>query len=152
MKHKLNRKTRVRRSRKDKGNALLTMFMILMLLGVGASTYVSAATQSYQTAYRESQEIQTTPLCEAGAQSLQLSLWTPFKENQNFTAMDAACTGASISNPLCTLSGTIPGCGNYSAGVISYTNVNSYTRSVIIRCVGWRDLNNNGQLDASEPC
>ena len=152
MKLKTNRKLRVRRSRTRQGNALMTMFLIMMLLGVGASTYVSAATQTYQTAYRQSLETQTTPLCEAASQSLQLSLWTPFKDNQNFTGMDAACTGATISHPLGTLSGTIPGSGNYSAGVISYTVVNSYTRSVIIRCVGWLDQNGNGQLDPNEPC
>src|SRR5579862_1702441 len=114
MKFKTTKKLRARRLRTRQGNALLTMFIILMLLGIGASSYVSAATQTYQTAYRESLEIQTTPLCEAASQALQLSLWTPFKANQNFTTMDSACTGASIAHPLCTLSGSIPGSGNYS--------------------------------------
>ncbi len=97
-------------------------------------------------------EIQATPHCDAASQAVQLKLWTPFKENQNFTIMDSVCVGASISNPLATYSGSIPGGGNYTGGVISYTLVDSYTRVAVIRCVGWIDMNGNGVLDANEPC
>lgn len=142
---------RLRRLRSRRGSALLITAIILFVLGIGASTYVGSATQTYRTAYRESLEVQTTPLCDAASQAVQLSIWTPFKENQNFTVMDAACTNASVAHPLAAVSGSIPGGGKYTGAVIKYTVVDSYTRNVIIRCVGWMDLNNNGTLDANEP-
>ena len=108
MKVLANRNPRRRRFHKRRGTALLFSFMILTLLGVGASSYVASATQTYQTAFRESLEIQTTPLCEAGADQVKLNLWTPFKESQNFTLMDAACIGASPSNVMSKVSGIIP--------------------------------------------
>lgn len=142
----------IRNTTKRRGSALLVSFIILTILGVAASSYIGAATQTYQLSYRESLETKTTPLCEAAAQSVEWNLWQPFKQSQNFAAMDALCTGASQSNPIATVSGTIGAAGNYSGGIISYVPTDTYTRTVVVRCVGWLDLNNNGVLDANEPC
>lgn len=138
----------------QQGSALLPALGILLVVSVAASSYIGHATSSYTVDYRESLSIQTTPLCEAAAQELQYQLWLPFKGTQNFTAMDAIATGSSTANPTNTISGSIPGVGQYSAGIISYIPdplSPNYGRYVTMRCVGWLDRNNNGVLDAGEP-
>ena len=142
---------RTRRNHRRRGAALISAFIILTILGIAATSYIGIATQTYRTAYRESLEVQTEPLCEAAAQTLECNIWVPFSQSQNFTALDAQCAGTSTSNPTCTINGTIAGAGNYSAGIISYAQPDSYTRVVVIRCVGWIDKNSNGKLDSNEP-
>lgn len=127
--------------------------MLTSLLAVGAVAYIGRATQTLRESRRQAMEVQSTHLCEAGLQSVLRSLWRPFKINQTFIDLDTRCTGASPSVPRASLSGTITGTGNYAAGVISVsTPVNdSYTRTVVVRSLGWIDLNGNGSLDPGEP-
>ncbi|HVT13509.1 MAG TPA: hypothetical protein VHE55_14690 [Fimbriimonadaceae bacterium] len=132
---------------------MITTFILTALISVGAVTYVSRATQTIRESRRQALEVQATHLCEAGTQALLRSLWRPFKINQNFTDLENRCSGASQQNPLAGINLGIDGVGNYSSAVISeYTPTgDSYTRIVVVRSVGWIDLNGNGQLDSNEP-
>ncbi len=132
---------------------MITTFILTALISVGAVTYVSRATQTIRESRRQALEVQTTHLCEAGTQALLRSLWRPFKINQNFTDLENRCSGASQQNPLAGINQGIDGVGSYSSAVISeYTpSGDSYTRIVVVRSVGWIDLNRNGQLDTNEP-
>lgn len=125
---------------------------MMSLLGLGAAIYVDRATQTMRTTRRQAYEVRATDLCEAGVQSVLLSLWAPFKSTQKFTSLDASCNGASTTNPVATVSGSITGVGYYSAGVVSSTaSTDGYSRTLRIRAVGWIDLNGNGVFDATDP-
>ncbi|POA63739.1 hypothetical protein C1890_34070, partial [Pseudomonas sp. DP16D-R1] len=79
------------------------------------------ATQTMRVTRRQAYEVRATNLCEAGVQSVLLGLWAPFKSTQRFTSLDATCANASASDPEASVSGSITGVGNYSAGVVSST-------------------------------
>lgn len=147
-------KSRIRRKgRLQRGAAFVTAFVLMSLVAVATVTYVNSATQRYRSAMRQSWEVQTTHLCEAGVQSVLRELWRPFKTTQKFENMDSATSGASAANPRVPMAGNIPGVGNFSAGVVMeyMPTGNTYQRIVNVRAVGWIDRNNNGQLDANEP-
>lgn len=146
MPHTNRRKRTTRR-----GAALLTTFILFTLLSVATVTYVNSATQTVRNSRRQTLDIQTGHLCEAGIQSELRALWRPFKTSQRFTNLDSVTTGASAGNPAASLSGSIPSVGNFSAGVIAVSSPDTYTRIVTIRAVGWQDLNANGQLDSTDP-
>lgn len=138
------------------GYAMITTFGLLTLLSVGAVTYISSATQTIRLSNRQTLDVQTTHLCEAGVQSVLRELWRPFKINQNFVYMENVCDGASIETPASALAGEIDGVGGngrFAAGVIGFTvpSDDTYTRLVTVRAVGWIDRNNDGELDTSEP-
>ena len=141
---------RSQRSRR-RGNALISVFFLTMLVTVGAVAYVNRATQSLRDSRRMSYEIQSTHLCESGIQSVLRSLWRPFKINQDFDDMDTRTGGATTSSPKASIAGSMPGAGYFSAGVVSESSPDTYTRTVLIRSVGWVDMNGNGQLDGNEP-
>ncbi|MCB8932849.1 MAG: hypothetical protein M9921_03455 [Fimbriimonadaceae bacterium] len=137
---------------KRRGAALATTFLVMTLLAVATSSYIGSATTSVRLSKKMTTEAQTTHLCEAGIQSVLRDLWRPFKVTQTFTQMEAACTGASEGSPMVAVASDIPGVGRFAAGVVSFTNPGDpYRRQVVVRSVGWLDLNNNGQLDAGEP-
>lgn len=142
-----------RRRNKKRGAAFVTAFVLMSLVAVATVTYVNSATQRYRTSKRQTWDVQTTHLCEAGVQTVLRSLWRPFKVSQKFTDLDDRTTGASIASPRVPLSGSVPGVGCFSAGVIGvYQPVgNTYQRIVTVRAVGWMDRNGNNQLDAGEP-
>jgi hypothetical protein len=140
-----------RRASRRRGAALISAFIILTILGVAATSYIGIATQTYRTAFRQAMEVQTEPLCEAGSQTLEYNIWSPFAQAQNFTLLDAQCANSSVAQPTAAVNGTIANVGNYSAGVISYSSPDTYTRVVVIRTVGWIDQNKNSKLDANEP-
>ncbi|MCC7228815.1 MAG: hypothetical protein IT203_00360, partial [Fimbriimonadaceae bacterium] len=147
-------KSRIRRKgRLQRGAAFVTAFVLMSLVAVATVTYVNSATQRYRSAMRQSWEVQTTHLCEAGVQSVLRELWRPFKTTQKFENMDSATSGASSGNPRVPMAGNIAGVGNFSAGVVMeyMPTGNTYQRIVNVRAVGWIDRNNNGQLDANEP-
>lgn len=146
----MNRRLRRRLFRSKRGYALMSVFGVMALLSVGAGMYVNRATQTIRLANNQKTDIQATHLCEAGIQSLLRSHWRPFKTTQNFTALDAACTGASTGNPLSTMTGSVPNIGRFSAGVIGYSQPDSYTRMVTVRCVSWIDRDNDALLDSDE--
>lgn len=145
-----------RKNRTKRGYAMITTFGLLSLLAIGAVTYVSSATQTIRMSNRQTLDVQTTHLCEAGVQSVLRELWRPFKINQNFVYMEDVCEGASAETPLASLSGHIAGVGGngrFAAGVIGFfePNDDTYTRLVTVRAVGWIDRDNDGALDSSEP-
>ncbi|MBX3095873.1 MAG: hypothetical protein KF812_03345 [Fimbriimonadaceae bacterium] len=143
----------VRRMRKQRGNALVTSFGLMLILAVGSVSYIDYSTQAIRDSRAQTTELQASNLTEAGVQNVLLSLWKPFKQNQLFDSMDAACGSASPGSPRSTISGELPGVGRYAAGVISYFTPDSdpYRRAAIVRSVGWIDRNNNGLLDTGEP-
>lgn len=138
---------------KKKGAAMLTTFIVMSLVAVAGVTYVNNATQSIRISARQTQDVQTTHLCEAGVQAVLRSLWRPFKINQTFVAMEDACAGADDDNPRSVSDGPVPGVGRYSAGVIEFYSpgMDPYQRIVVVRSVGWLDRNNNAVLDENEP-
>lgn len=140
---------RIRRTRR--GHALLTVFGVMTFLSVAATSYMSRATQTLRIAQRQMTDVQTTHLCEAGVQSVLRGLWRPFKISQTFVDMNTRCANVSVNSPGATSAGNIPGVGRFSAGVISYTSPDTYTRICTVRAVGYLDQNGNGQLDADEP-
>lgn len=141
------------RNSKRRGTALISAFIMMSLVSVAAVTYVGSASQRYREAKRQTLEIQTTHLCEAGVQAVLRSMWRPFKINQTFDVMDGLCVGATSDNPMGSLSGTVPHVGAFAAGVISYYSPNNdpYSRIVTVRAVGWMDSNGNGVIDPGEP-
>lgn len=143
-------KTKNKRSKKE-GWALIVVLAILGFLAAASASFINGSTQSIRTSRDETYSTTTFHLCEAGTQELMLSFWIPFKQNQNYTDLDGRCTGASPSSPMATITDSIPGVGYFSCGVIGYTQVDSYTRTIILRSVGWVDMNGNGKLDAGEP-
>lgn len=139
------------RRRTQRGAALVVSYVLLGALTLGTLAFITNATQAARMSRRQTLEVQTTHLCEAGIQAELRSLWRPFKSAQNFDAFDTSTANASASVPVNTMSDGVPGVGKYACGVISVSAPDSYNRYVTIRGVGWEDLNNNGQLDAGEP-
>lgn len=127
--------------------------MLTSLLAVGAVAYVTRATQTIRDSRRSSIEVQTTHMCEAGIQSVLRSLWRPFKISQRFDDLESRCSGASSEDPKVSLAGSMSNVGSYAAGVIAewMPEGDTYTRMIVVRSVGWQDLNQNGALDAGEP-
>ncbi len=142
-----------RKNSKKKGYAMITTFGIMTILSVAVATYVSSATQITRDSKKQTLDLQTTSLCEAGVQHVLRELWRPFKINQNFFDMEDVCTGASVNGPKAMKNEALEGNNRYTAGVISFTmpSGDTYTRLVTVRSVGWIDRNNNGVLDAKEP-
>jgi len=140
-----------RKTFKKRGAAFVTTIILLGLITVGTVAYIDRATLATRQAQRQTYEVQTTHLCEAGVQSVLRSLWRPFKTSQKFDTFDQTTANSSVNAPTVSLSGSVPAVGNFAAGVIKVTTPDTYTRYVTIRGVGWLDLNGNGQLDAAEP-
>lgn len=143
--------TRHFRFKRRRGYAMVTTFGVLTLLSIAAASFVGRSTESVRTSNRQRIDVQATHLCEAGVQTVLRSLWRPFKINQTFTDMADRCTNASPDSPAAAASGNIEGIGRFSAGVVAYTQPDTYSRIITVRSVGWIDRNNNGSLDASEP-
>lgn len=147
----MKQRRQLQRRTTKRGAALITTFIVLSIVSVAGIVYMNSATQVFRTSRRQTLDIQTTHLCEAGVQMVLRSLWRPFKSSQRFTSFDASVAGCSENNPAATIAGTLPGVGRFSAGVISVSTPDTYTRIVTIRAVGWIDLNNNGTIDVNEP-
>ncbi|HEY3780962.1 MAG TPA: hypothetical protein VGL56_07760 [Fimbriimonadaceae bacterium] len=145
--NKGNRKIKSKKS----GTALVAVLGTLFLLCLASVSFIGSATQQARVALHYTFDIQTYQLCEAGSQEELLSFWNPFQNNQNYTTMDPALTGASVNAPLASVNDSIPGVGNFSTGVISYQIVDSYTRTMTIRSVGWIDEAGTGKLQAGDP-
>lgn len=139
-------------NRNRKGAAMVPVLGVLILLSIAAGSFVGSTSASLKVAQRQSQEIQTTHIAEAGVQVVLRNLWRNFKTTQSFDDMAVACTGASIANPMAAQSGTIPNVGAYAASVVAYSQpgTDTYTRFVTVRAVGWLDRDNDGVLDAGE--
>ena len=122
----------------------------MSLLAVAAVSYIDHSTQTVRESVRSTQEVQTTHLCESGVQMVLRDLWRPFKVTQHFEDLDPELTGASPVAPKNAMSGQLAGVGRFAAAVIGFTEIDQYSRNVVVRCVGWVDSNNNGVLDNGE--
>jgi hypothetical protein len=118
---------------------------------VTATAYLEMATQDLRTANTRQREVITQNLAEAGLNASMQQLWREFKISQRFDTFDSTLRGALPNNPTRTWNGILGTVGNYTASVIGYQQVDSYTRRVTLRAVGWQDRNGNGQLDVGEP-
>jgi len=85
----------------------------------------------------------TQNLAEAGLNAVAQEIWRQFRMRQSFNPL-AALQGQVFT-------GTIAGVGNYTTTVVAIDTIDSYTRRLTLRSVGWIDHNNNGQLDSHEP-
>lgn len=132
---------------------LITTFGVLSLLAIAAVTYVDSSTQAIREARHNTQEVQSTHLCEAGVQAVLRELWHTFKIDQHFEDFDVDLATASTTSPKVNLTGQIPGVGRYAAGIVGYTvpSGDNYNRHVKVRSVGWLDYDNDGVLDNGEP-
>lgn len=139
-----------RRKGKRKGNVLLSVTMLLGMLVLSAGSYLERSAQAAKASRRQAYEIQTSNACEAGVQAVMRSLWRPFKTSQRFTDLDSTCDGASVGAPKASAGDVLPGRNRYSAGVIGYTQVDGFTRRVVIRSVGWVDTDNDGIAEENE--
>jgi hypothetical protein len=144
--------------RSKRGVALVAAVGALLILGIAAAAYVDYTNTGIRIATRQTQDVQTTHLSEAGVQSVLRNLWRNFKVSQSFTDMDTACNGASTSVPRASSSGDVPTVGRFAASVIRYSTPlnaanqpDTWTRDVTVRAVGYMDRNGNAALDAGEP-
>lgn len=141
----------VSKKRRQKGIALITSIGILSLITVAGVTYMSSATHTIRMARVNAADARLTSAAEAGVTDLLLSLWKPFKVDQNFEDLDDNLSGAHFDTPKGTRTGTLTDGDTYSAGVVAYWEPDTYTRIARIRAVAWDDQNNNGVLDQNEP-
>lgn len=136
--------------KRQRGVAMLAALSVLAIIALATTSYVHSATQTIRLARNHESDIVLTNGAEAGIEDLLLSLWKPFKVEQNFDDLDAALTGASEDTPLAIHSGYTTSGARYAAGVIGYTEVDSYNRLVTIRSVSWDDSDNDGVMDGGE--
>ncbi|GBC93509.1 hypothetical protein HRbin15_02000 [bacterium HR15] len=139
------------RKRHQRGSTLVNTLVIGGLTIFTATAYLELATQDLRTANARLREIMTQNLAEAGLNASMQQLWREFKVSQRFDSFDSALRDATPANPARTWNGVLGTAGNYTASVIGYQQVDSYTRRVTIRAIGWQDRNGNGRLDPSEP-
>lgn len=136
-----------------RGSALITSFGVIGIMALASTSYLNSATYTLRVSNRQTQDITSSHLCEAGTQALLRSLWVPFKVSQKFDDMDTLLDGASEATPKSPVLEEIAGVGKVASGVISYSipDANTYKRLVIVRSIGWIDKNNNDQVDDGEP-
>lgn len=135
-----------------RGSALFTTFGVLAIIAIGAGVYIDFATQTMRESNRSTNDVLVTNLVEAGVQSILRDVWRTFKVDQHFETIDPIYNNASATQPKGTLSGRlgIRG-GSFGAGVVSYQSPDMYTRNVLVRSVGWLDVNGNGAMNEGEP-
>lgn len=142
-----------KRNRKERGVALMVTFGLMMVITIAATSYIDRATVSIRLARHNTLDVQTTHLCDAGMQSVLLSLWRPFKQSQVFTDLDSQLTGATELSPKAAQTAEVGSVGKYAAGVVKYwqPSGDNYGRMVLIRVIGWVDKNGNNIADTNEP-
>lgn len=140
-----------RKNSKEKGVAMLVTFALLSLVMVAATSYIDQSTQAVRLARMSNHEARGTWLCESGVQDLVGSEWKVYKIAQNFAAMDAKFTGATIGTPKGGVTGTSTDVGKYAAAVVDYKKKGNLWRTLTIRAVGFIDGNGNNVADAGEP-
>ncbi len=140
------------KKRRQKGSALVTTFMVMALLALGAVVYVDYATQTMRESRRSTEDVRTTNLCEAGVQAMLRVIWREFKQDQHFEDLDPVFSGASAAVPKGSRADQLgPVNGRWVSGVIGWVQQDAYTRLVTIRSVGFIDHDNDGVLDEGEP-
>ena len=141
----------MRKRHSQRGSTMVTTLITGGLTVVTATAYLEMATQDLRTANTRLREVITQNLAEAGLNASMQQLWREFKISQRFDAFDSALRSSTPDNPGRTWNGVLGTIGNYTASVIGYQQIDSYTRRVTLRAVGWQDRNGNGRLDAGEP-
>ena len=136
-----------------RGFALVNVLGLMILLMVAGSAYLGSSINRFLLSTRNAEEVVTTHLAEAGIQEVTLNLWAPFKADQNFDLLDAVCLGASDASPKAGVTGTFADGSSFAASVIDYfrPSLDSYSRTVKLRSVGWKDFDGDGIPDADEP-
>ncbi len=125
--------------RSNRGSTLVTTLIMSGLAIVTATAYLEMATQDLRTASARLREVATMNLAEAGLNALGQDIWREFpKSISAFTLLDSALTGASPTNPRRVMNGVLVGVGNYTASVIGYQQVDTYTWRLTLRSVGWQ--------------
>lgn len=142
----------MKRLRSKRGSAYLITMMLASLIALGAMSYVDSSTKELRDARRRSQDTTMSHLCDAGAQTCLVGFWQNFKSTQSFADIDKTCLGASLAAPKGSVSGSLPGVGNFTAAIVSCTQPgsDSYTRQVTVRSLGWIDSNGNGSMESTE--
>ncbi len=143
----------MKKRRTVRGSTLVTTLITGGIAIITASSYLDLATRDLRSASARLREVTTANLAEAGLNAASQQLWRQFKQAQRFTIFDnnTALRFASPNSPFHIRTETLGGVGTFTAAVINYQIVDSYTRRLTIRSVGWQDRNGNGQLDAHEP-
>ncbi len=137
--------------RRQRGSALVTTFMVMALLALGAVVYVDYATQTMRESRRSTEDVRTTNLCEAGVQAMLRVIWREFKQDQHFEDLDPVFNGATAALPKGSRADQLgPVNGRWVAGVVGWVQQDAYTRLVTIRSVGFIDDDNDGVLDEGE--
>lgn len=136
--------------RRQQGVALISVFIILTVVAVGTTAYVSSATQTIRLARQTETDTRLSHTSEAGVQRILVTLWRPFRSIQKFDTLDDTLEGASIESPKGTVTGVTINNETFSAAVVGYSEVDSYNRRLSIRSVSWVDKNTNGSLDTDE--
>ncbi len=137
--------------RTQRGSTMVTTLITGGLTLVTATAYLDLATQDLRTANARLREVVTQNLAEAGLNASMQQLWREFKISQRFDTLDSTLRNASVDNPSRIWNGVLGTVGNYTASVVGYQTIDSYTRRVTLHAVGWQDRNGNGQLDNGEP-
>lgn len=143
-------RTHSRRSKRERGIALISIFGILSLIAIGTTAFVSSATQTIRIARSKELDVRLANACEAGIQDALLAMWKNFKVEQLFNTLDTDLYGASPSSPRATRGGRLNDFDAYSVGVIGYEEIDTYNRRVIVRAVAWTDRDEDGHLDSEE--
>jgi len=131
------------RGRRTRGSTLVTTLILGTLATLTGVAYIELATRDIRTASARVRELVTQNLAEAGLNAVAQEIWRQFRMRQSFNPL-AALQGQVFT-------GTIAGVGNYTTTVVAIDTIDSYTRRLTLRSVGWIDHNNNGQLDSHEP-
>ncbi len=131
------------RGRRTRGSTLVTTLILGTLATLTGVAYIELATRDIRTASARVRELVTQNLAEAGLNAVAQEIWRQFRMRQSFNPL-AALQGQVFT-------GTIAGVGNYTTTVVAIDTIDSYTRRLTLRSVGWIDHNNNGQLDPHEP-
>jgi len=143
----------MKKMKSRRGSAYIITMAIASLIAVGALSYIDASTKELRDARRRGQENTMSHLCDAGAQACLRGFWKTFKTSQTFTSMDSVCAGASVGAPKGSIAGNVPSVGQYTAAVVACTQpgLDTYTRQLTIRTLGWIDTNSDGVMSSTEP-
>ncbi|MER3414350.1 MAG: hypothetical protein C4341_09005 [Armatimonadota bacterium] len=129
---------------------MLAAIGVLLIIAMATTSYVHSATQTIRLARNHEMDVVLTNGAEAGLEDILISLWKPFKVEQNFDDLDAALDGASENSPASIHAGSTSSGAYYVAGVIGYSKLDTYNRLVTLRSVSWDDADNDGIIDEGE--
>ncbi|MER3462014.1 MAG: hypothetical protein C4342_03105, partial [Armatimonadota bacterium] len=73
---------------------MLAAIGVLLIIAMATTSYVHSATQTIRLARNHEMDVVLTNGAEAGLEDILISLWKPFKVEQNFDDLDAALDGA----------------------------------------------------------